>query len=83
MQNTITQLIADRLNHASLNEKPEVALAMAELLDRINALAPAPDTRVFRILANGQTTLAAGDDVLARLAAAMREPRPTFFLITA
>lgn len=56
---------------------------MAELLDRINALAPAPDTRVFRILANGQTTLAAGDDVLARLAAAMREPRPTFFLITA
>jgi hypothetical protein len=83
MQNTITQLIADRLNHASLNEKPEVAASMGELLDRINALTPAPDTRVFRILANGQTTLAAGDDVLARLADALREPRPTFFLITA
>jgi hypothetical protein len=40
MHNTITQLIADRLNHASLNDKPEVADAL-------------------------------------------REPRPTFFLITA
>ncbi len=83
MQNDITQLIADRLNHASLNEKPEVASAMAELLDRINALEPARDNRVFRVLANGQHTLAAGDDVLARLADALREPRPTFFLITA
>jgi hypothetical protein len=83
MHNTITQLIADRLNHASLNEKPEVAAYMAELLDRINALQPARDHRVFRVLANGQTALAAGDDVLARLADALRDPRPTFFLITA
>ncbi len=83
MHNEITQLIADRLNHASLNDKPEVASAMAELLDRINALEPVRDNRVFRILANGQTTLAAGDDVLARLAESLRDPRPTFFLITA
>jgi hypothetical protein len=56
---------------------------MAELLDRIHSLAPARDNRVFRVLANGQHTLAAGDDVLARLAESLREPRPTFFLITA
>jgi hypothetical protein len=83
MQNTITQLIADRLNHASLNDKPDVAEAMAELLDRIHSLAPARDNRVFRVLANGEHTLAAGDDVLARLAESLRDPRPTFFLITA
>ena len=57
----IIDLISDQLNLASLNDKPEVADA----------------------LANGEHTLVSGEGVLERLAAAMREPRPTFFLITA
>lgn len=83
MQKQIIDLISARLNQASLNDKPEVADAMAELITRIQASAPAADGRVFRVLANGEHTLASAETVLQRLAEAMREPRPTFFLITA
>lgn len=83
MQKQIIDLISARLNQASLNDKPEVADAMAELITRIQASAPAADGRVFRVLANGEHTLVSGETALERLAEAMREPRPTFFLITA
>ena len=76
-------LISDQLNLASLNDKPEVADAMADLISRIQASAPAADGRVFRVLANGEHTLVSTESALERLAEAMREPRPTFFLITA